>query len=193
MTGHNGGVTGISLQGNLAATSSYDSMVRFWLLSKCMCLCEHRSRTNEEEELISGSPLGRPSWDLSPNLHRTRELCALRGIPGTGTSAILVINFLSFATYFIMQRIVSGDFGGEVHLWDLRSKDGKFEVANHRKWECHKVRFSNSSNMSTIFSKSFQESSLTCCIESLIQMHTSGSYCLHTAVGVQNCHWIKVV
>ena len=28
LTGHNGGVTGISLQGNLAATSSYDSMVR---------------------------------------------------------------------------------------------------------------------------------------------------------------------
>ena len=29
LTGHNGGVTGISLQGNLAATSSYDSMVKF--------------------------------------------------------------------------------------------------------------------------------------------------------------------
>ena len=28
LTGHNGGVTGISLQGSLAATSSYDSMVR---------------------------------------------------------------------------------------------------------------------------------------------------------------------
>ena len=44
-----------------------------------------------------------------------------------------------FLKYFITQRIVSGDFGGEVHLWDLRSKDGKFEVVNHRKWECHKV------------------------------------------------------
>jgi len=38
------------------------------------------------------------------------------------------------------QRIVSGDFGGEVHLWDLKFKDkeGNFEVTNHRKWECHK-------------------------------------------------------
>ena len=36
LTGHNGGVTGISLQGNLAATSSYDSMVKFCLLSKYM-------------------------------------------------------------------------------------------------------------------------------------------------------------
>ena len=40
-----------------------------------------------------------------------------------------------------VQRIVSGDFGGEVHLWDLKFKDkeGNFEVTNHRKWECHKV------------------------------------------------------
>ena len=51
-----------------------------------------------------------------------------------------LFRFLSSSKHFIMhQRIVSGDFGGEVHLWDLRSKDGKFEVANHRKWECHKV------------------------------------------------------
>ena len=40
-----------------------------------------------------------------------------------------------------VQRIVSGDFGGEVHLWDLKFKDkeGNFEVTNHREWECHKV------------------------------------------------------
>ena len=56
-------------------------------------------------------------------------------------SCLFRMCFLSSSKHFNMhQRIVSGDFGGEVHLWDLRSKDSKFEVANHRKWECHKVR-----------------------------------------------------
>ena len=116
---------------------------------KIYVFCERRWRINEGEESILGSSLGRPGRDLSPNLHWTRELCALRGIPGTGTFALMLIcmYFFSWAkliiTHFTMQRIVSGDFGGEVHLWDLRSKDGKFEVANHRKWECHKVFFSS--------------------------------------------------
>ena len=90
------------------------------------------------EPSFSGSPLGRAGWDLPPYLHRARELRPLCGFPGTGRSALMFTLHL-FLIYFITQRIVSGDFGGEVHLWDLRSKDGKFEVANHRKWECHKV------------------------------------------------------
>ena len=37
LTGHNGGVTGISLQGNMAATSSYDSMVTRFFIPKKLC------------------------------------------------------------------------------------------------------------------------------------------------------------
>ena len=37
LNGHNGGVTGISLQGNMAATSSYDSMVTRFFIPKKLC------------------------------------------------------------------------------------------------------------------------------------------------------------
>ena len=38
MPGHNGGVTGIQIQLNLAATSSYDSTVRLWDCERGECL-----------------------------------------------------------------------------------------------------------------------------------------------------------
>ena len=38
MPGHNGGVTGIQLQVNIAATSSYDSTVRLWNIERGDCV-----------------------------------------------------------------------------------------------------------------------------------------------------------
>jgi len=38
LPGHNGGVTGIQIQGNLAATASYDTTVRLWNVSEGECL-----------------------------------------------------------------------------------------------------------------------------------------------------------
>jgi len=92
MEGHNGGVTGVQLQMNLAATSSYDATVRLWDIELGTCLKEFKE------------PL---------------SFCRCVAFHG--------------------MRIVTGDFGGNVHFWDISfSATGKVCVDNYRVWECHK-------------------------------------------------------
>lgn len=72
LTGHNGGVTGISLQGNLAATSSYDSMVRLWDVLAGTCLLTFTDPENfvrcvalQGQRIVSGDFGGEVHmWDL---------------------------------------------------------------------------------------------------------------------------------
>ena len=153
--------------------------------------------------MVKDSPLQVRLWDVEAGtclLTFTEPENFVRCVAFQGQVCLLFclfcMCFLRLAKHFITQRIVSGDFGGEVHLWDLRSKDGKFEVANHRKWECHKVytRFCQSFNYGNTIQKILKPC-LKCCFQSLIQnlILTSGSYCLHTAFCIQNRHWIKVV
>ena len=72
MTGHNGGVTGVQIQLNITASSSYDSTVRLWDVDQGQCL------------LVLGN---------------SDSFC--RCISFTGN------------------RIVSGDFDGIVHFWEI--------------------------------------------------------------------------
>eukprot|EP00090_Calanus_glacialis_P021498 TRINITY_DN33157_c0_g1_i1.p1 TRINITY_DN33157_c0_g1~~TRINITY_DN33157_c0_g1_i1.p1 ORF type:complete len:162 (-),score=14.78 TRINITY_DN33157_c0_g1_i1:98-538(-) len=91
MEGHNGGVTGVQLQMNLAATSSYDATVRLWDVELGTCLKEFKEP----------------------------------------------ISFCRCVAFHGM-RLVCGDFGGNVHFWDISfSASGKVQVDNHRTWECH--------------------------------------------------------
>jgi len=90
--GHNGGVTGVQLQGDIAATSSYDTQVKLWNVSTGECLMTF----NDHENFV--------------------RCIAFNG-----------------------QRIVSGDFGGFLHSWDLAfCPHGSVKVLNHRSWSCHK-------------------------------------------------------
>jgi len=92
MEGHNGGVTGVQMQLNMAATSSYDATVRLWDVEQGTCLKEFKE---------------------------PQSFCRCVAFHGN--------------------RIVSGDFGGNVHFWDISfSPTGKLCVDNHRAWECHK-------------------------------------------------------
>lgn len=91
MLGHNGGVTGIQIQLNLAASSSYDSTVRLWDMERGECV------------LVLGE---------------AESFCRCLS--------------------FIGNRIVSGDFDGLVHFWEITfDQDNKVGVKNYRKWECH--------------------------------------------------------
>jgi len=93
LTGHSGGVTGVSVQGTLAASSSYDATVRLWDLAEGVCLKE---------------------------LMEPIDFCRCIG--------------------FLGSRLVAGDFGGNVHLWDFVfvGEERKVKIVNHRSWECHK-------------------------------------------------------
>lgn len=91
MLGHNGGVTGVQMQLNIAATSSYDATVRLWEVERGECL------------LV---------------LSQADSFCR--------------------CIQFCGSRIVSGDFDGIVHFWEITfTPDNKIELKNYRKWECH--------------------------------------------------------
>jgi len=92
MEGHNGGVTGVQLQMNLAATSSYDATVRLWDVEEGNCLKEFKE---------------------------PESFCRCISFHG--------------------MRVACGDFGGNVHFWDISfSPSGKLQVDNYRTWNCHK-------------------------------------------------------
>jgi WD40 repeat protein len=46
LTGHEGGVTGIQLNGSVAASSSYDGSVRLWNVRKGICIAIFKEPQN---------------------------------------------------------------------------------------------------------------------------------------------------
>ena len=93
MTGHTGGITGIKINGNLFASSSYDGSVRLWTLN------------------------------------------------GDGIAVFDEPNHLLRCISFSGNTIISGDFGGYLHQWEVeisRPEPGGVRIKKYHHMQSHK-------------------------------------------------------
>ena len=96
LAGHTGGITGVKLNGNLFATSSYDGSVRLWTL--------------EGENLAV--------FDEPTHLLRCIGFTGNTIISGKKKYSRLLVSCWEIQFHEIFQNF-SGDFGGHVHIWEL--------------------------------------------------------------------------
>lgn len=117
LSGHNGGVYAVSLDGVRIVSGSLDQEVRIWDLASGACTAVLRGHTslvshiiNQDNELVTGGADGQIRvWDLESS-----EL----------KYAILAAHDYSISSMWVQDgHIISGGSDGRVKLWELKTGD----------------------------------------------------------------------